>query len=59
MSEPFVATGKAGAGNAACLATRILAAGNPAPGQKLWGEREASAQTIRAKDAALQESIWS
>ena len=52
-----VAIGKAGAKNAAYLATQILAVGNPALGQKLREERAANAEAIGAKDAALQESL--
>lgn len=52
-----VAIGKAGARNAAYLATQILAVGDPALGQKLRDERSANADVIRAKDAALQDSL--
>jgi 5-(carboxyamino)imidazole ribonucleotide mutase len=52
-----VAIGKAGAKNAAYLATQILATGNPELGQKLLDERAANAETIRGKDNALQESL--
>jgi len=52
-----VAIGKAGAKNAAYLATQILATGNPELGQKLLAERAANAESIRAKDNALQESL--
>ena len=52
-----VAIGKAGAKNAAYLATQIIAVGNPALAQKLRDERAANAEAIRAKDAALQESL--
>ena len=52
-----VAIGKAGAKNAAYLATQILATGNPELGQKLLEERAANAEAIRAKDNALQESL--
>lgn len=54
-----VAIGKAGARNAAYLAAQILAVGNPALGQKLRDERSANADVIRAKDAALQDSLKS
>jgi len=52
-----VAIGKAGAKNAAYLATQVLAVSNPALGQKLRDERAANAEAIRAKDEALQESL--
>jgi 5-(carboxyamino)imidazole ribonucleotide mutase len=52
-----VAIGKAGAKNAAYLATQILAVADPALGQKLRDERAAKADAIRARDAALQESL--
>jgi len=52
-----VAIGKAGAKNAAYLATQILALGNPALGQKLRDERAANAEAIGARDAALQASL--
>ena len=39
------------------LATQIIAVGNPALAQKLRDERAANAEAIRAKDAALQESL--
>ena len=54
-----VAIGKAGARNAAYLAAQIMALDNPALGQKLRDERAANAEAIRAKDAALQESLRS
>jgi len=52
-----VAIGKAGAKNAAYLATQVLAVNDPALGQKLLDERAANASAIRAKDAALQDSL--
>ena len=52
-----VAIGKAGAKNAAYLAAQILGAQNPEVGQRLRDERAANAETIKAKDAALQESL--
>jgi 5-(carboxyamino)imidazole ribonucleotide mutase len=52
-----VAIGKAGAKNAAYLATQILAVADPALGQKLLDERAANARAIGVKDAALQESL--
>ena len=52
-----VAIGKAGAKNAAYLATQILSVAEPALGQKLRDERAANAESIYAKDAALQTSL--
>lgn len=52
-----VAIGKAGAKNAAYLAAQILAAQDVELAQKLRDERAANAETIVAKDAALQESL--
>ena len=52
-----VAIGKAGAKNAAYLATQILSVAEPALGQKLRDERVANAESIYAKDAALQASL--
>ncbi|MEH6557666.1 MAG: 5-(carboxyamino)imidazole ribonucleotide mutase [Oceanicoccus sp.] len=52
-----VAIGKAGAKNAAYLAAQILATADPSLHQKLIEEREANAQAIIAKDAALQEKL--
>jgi 5-(carboxyamino)imidazole ribonucleotide mutase len=52
-----VAIGKAGAKNAAYLAAQILALASPALGDKLWQERSANADTIMAKNAALQEQL--
>lgn len=52
-----VAIGKAGARNAAYLATQILAVANPALGEKLRQERVENAKAIQAKDAALQQSL--
>ncbi len=52
-----VAIGKAGAKNAAYLATQIIAVANPALAGKLREERAANAKAIGAKDAALQESL--
>lgn len=52
-----VAIGKAGAKNAAYLATQILSVAEPALGQKLRDERTANAESIYAKDAALQASL--
>ena len=54
MSDAFVAIGKAGAKNAAYLATQILATADPALAQKLLDDRAANAESIRAKDAVLQ-----
>lgn len=52
-----VAIGKAGAKNAAYLAAQILATKDEALGQRLKDEREANAQAVQAKDAALQEQL--
>jgi 5-(carboxyamino)imidazole ribonucleotide mutase len=52
-----VAIGKAGAKNAAYLATQILSTGQPELAQRLRDERNANAEAIYAKDAALQESL--
>jgi len=52
-----VAIGKAGAKNAAYLAAQILAAQDLELAGKLRAERAANAETIVAKDAALQESL--
>ena len=52
-----VAIGKAGAKNAAYLAAQILATADAGLRQKLIEEREASAQVVIAKDAALQEKL--
>jgi len=52
-----VAIGKAGAKNAAYLAAQIMAVGDTELATKLRDERAANAETILAKDAALQESL--
>jgi 5-(carboxyamino)imidazole ribonucleotide mutase len=52
-----VAIGKAGAKNAAYLATQILSVADPSLAQKLRDERAANAESIYAKDAALQASL--
>jgi 5-(carboxyamino)imidazole ribonucleotide mutase len=52
-----VAIGKAGAKNAAYLAVQMLSLGDAKLAQALSDEREANAQEIYAKDAALQESL--
>jgi 5-(carboxyamino)imidazole ribonucleotide mutase len=52
-----VAIGKAGAKNAAYLATQILATADAGLGQKLRDERAANAEAIYAKDATLQASL--
>jgi 5-(carboxyamino)imidazole ribonucleotide mutase len=52
-----VAIGKAGAKNAAYLATQILATADAELGQKLRDERAANAEAIYAKDATLQASL--
>ena len=52
-----VAIGKAGAKNAAYLATQILGVANAELGEKLRNERESNAEAIYAKDAALQDQL--
>ncbi len=52
-----VAIGKAGAKNAAYLAAQIMAVSDTKLHQKLIDEREANAQAIIEKDAALQEKL--
>lgn len=52
-----VAIGKAGAKNAAYLATQIMAVSDADLHQKLIDERAANARAIIAKDAALQEKL--
>jgi len=50
-----VAIGKAGAKNAAYLAGQILATADQALAQRLRDDRQANAEAVLAKDAALQE----
>jgi 5-(carboxyamino)imidazole ribonucleotide mutase len=52
-----VAIGKAGAKNAAYLAVQMLSVGNAALTLQLRDERNANAEAIYAKDAALQEQL--
>lgn len=52
-----VAIGKAGAKNAAYLAIQIIAVSNTKLHEALINEREANAQAVIAKDAALQEKL--
>lgn len=52
-----VAIGKAGAKNAAYLAAQIMAVSDAHLHQKLIDERQANAQAIIEKDAALQEKL--
>ncbi len=52
-----VAIGKAGAKNAAYLATQILAVEDAELATKLRDERAANAEKIRQKDAELQQSL--
>lgn len=52
-----VAIGKAGAKNAAYLAAQIIGVADADMHQKLIAEREANAQAVIAKDAALQERL--
>ncbi|MEQ9565152.1 MAG: 5-(carboxyamino)imidazole ribonucleotide mutase [Pseudomonadales bacterium] len=50
-----VAIGKTGAKNAAYLAGQILATADQALAQRLRDDRQANAEAVMAKDAALQE----
>lgn len=52
-----VAIGKAGAKNAAYLATQIMGASDAAIHAKLVAERQENAEIVMAKDAAIQEKI--
>jgi len=52
-----VAIGKAGAKNAAYLATQIMGVSDPELHQKLIDERAAKAKAIIEKDTALQEKL--
>lgn len=52
-----VAIGKAGAKNAAYLAAQILATADADLSAKLVAERQANAEAVIAKDAALQEKL--
>ncbi len=52
-----VAIGKAGAKNAAYLAAQILSTSDEAMAKALRDERQANAEAIYAKDAALQEQL--
>lgn len=52
-----VAIGKAGAKNAAYLAAQILGVSDKELHQRLLVERQANAQAVQEKDAALQEKI--
>ncbi|MCP3671686.1 MAG: 5-(carboxyamino)imidazole ribonucleotide mutase [Gammaproteobacteria bacterium] len=52
-----VAVGKAGAKNAAYLAAQILSLSDPELAQRIRTEREANAQSVIAKDAALQADL--
>ncbi len=52
-----VAVGKAGAKNAAYLAAQILSLSDPELAQRIRTEREANAQGVIAKDAALQADL--
>ena len=52
-----VAIGKAGAKNAGYLAAQIISTADPEMAGKLRDERAANAESIAAKDAALQESL--
>lgn len=52
-----VAVGKAGAKNAAYLAAQIIGVADQELHQKLQAERQANAEVVMAKDAALQEKL--
>lgn len=52
-----VAIGKAGAKNAAYLAAQIIGVADAGMHQRLLAEREANAQAVMAKDAALQQQL--
>lgn len=52
-----VAIGKAGAKNAGYLAAQMLAVGNDALAQQVKAERAKNAESVIAKDAALQEQL--
>ncbi len=52
-----VAIGKAGAKNAGYLAAQILSTADASLAERLVAERAANAESIQAKDAALQESL--
>lgn len=52
-----VAIGKAGAKNAAYLAAQILATADSSLAKKLVDERQANAEAVEAKDAALQVKL--
>jgi len=52
-----VAIGKAGAKNAGYLAAQMLAIADPALAEKVKAERQANAESIIAKDAALQAKL--
>jgi 5-(carboxyamino)imidazole ribonucleotide mutase len=52
-----VAVGKAGAKNAAYLASQIMALSDPELAQRIRAEREANAEGVVAKDAQLQSEL--
>ena len=54
-----VAIGKAGAKNAAYLAAQIIGTSDPVVHKALIAERQANAEAVMAKDAALQEKLKS
>lgn len=54
-----VAIGKAGAKNAGYLAAQMLAIADPEMRQKVKADRQANAEAVIAKDAALQEQLKS
>ncbi len=52
-----VAIGKAGAKNAAYLAAQIIGVGDDAVAERVKADRQANAEAVIAKDAALQEKL--
>jgi 5-(carboxyamino)imidazole ribonucleotide mutase len=52
-----VAVGKAGAKNAAYLASQIMALSDPELAERIRAERQANAEGVVAKDAQLQENL--
>ena len=52
-----VAIGKAGAKNAGYLAAQIMATADPALAKRLREDRDANAEAVLKKDAALQEKL--
>lgn len=52
-----VAIGKAGAKNAGYLAAQMLGIADPAVAQRVADDRQANAEAVIAKDAALQQTL--